>query len=443
MLRVIWMANGENSEEEVGSKYREAVTAMVTSKTQPATQLDAKVQQLKQSLSGRFIEREMETVSLLAGLFSNEPVVLIGPPGTAKTKMIEELGKAVSAKYFYYLLQPFTEPDELLGPIDIKAYKKKALYKRSEKGGLQEANILFLDEPFKASSPVRNLLLDIILNKRYKNGDKHVALPVVGIYMAANELPSESEDAAFYDRLVIRDFVDYVSKKNRSQLLLRGKDVDSETRAENIGILSLDDVKTLQAEVNRRVVAAQHDTQLVDKYVAAMSELDEKEIGVSDRMRKKILRVAGAVSVVFGDKKVEAEHLATAIYLCAPRDKDDLKTVEDIIAKTEMSTAYRDYLKLENVYQDLANSYETVKSKAKEEGVSSQSFRGALADLAGTLDAAKKVQKEVEAGRLSGSAVYAGFSKLVPAVGAYVDETKKRLTAEPLQAPIQSRATSY
>jgi len=164
------------------------------------------ITQIKSQLNSLFVGRENEITAVLAGLVSGEPTILVGEPGTAKTALIETLSKLINTKYFYYLLTRFTEPDELLGPLDVNALRE-GRYVRIVKNRLPEAEIVFLDEIFKASSAVRNILLDIILNKRYLNGGEYHKLPMLALYTASNEISTDEEDQAFYDRLVIRAFV--------------------------------------------------------------------------------------------------------------------------------------------------------------------------------------------------------------------------------------------
>ncbi len=166
--------------------------------------------EIRNKLLNMFTGRETEILATLTSLVSGEPLILVGPPGVAKTALIESLAKMINAKYFYYLLTRFTEPDELLGPLDIIALRE-GRYERITRNRLPEAEIVFLDEIFKASSAIRNILLDIILNKRYLNGTDYKKLSMISLFTASNEISTDAEDQAFYDRLTLRVFVKYVS----------------------------------------------------------------------------------------------------------------------------------------------------------------------------------------------------------------------------------------
>ncbi len=332
---------------------------------------------LKERLLEKFVEREVETLGILSGLFANEPVIMIGPYGTAKTNLIEAMAGLSSAKYFYYLLNPYTEPDALLGPIDIKAYKRRGEFKRSTKGGVQEGEILFMDEPFKASNAIRNILLDIMLNNRYKNGNEDIALPRVGIYFAANEIPEEQDDAAFYDRLTLKVFVDYISRKGWAELLLRKGQLDEDAFKEQNSVISTEDIRKIQKEVRHRYNEVYKNVNLIGKYIDVQSSLaddnenNNNEHRLSDRMRKKILKIAASVSVIFGDEEIKEEHLAVALHFCVPKKKEHVEIVDNIILNHELSPTYSGLHKLGVVATELYNYYTEVK---KSEGIDTSNF---------------------------------------------------------------------
>ena len=171
------------------------------------------------TLTDLFVGRDFEIDAIIVSLISGEPSILVGPPGTAKTAMVEALAKLVDARYFYYLLTRFTEPDELLGPLDIRALRE-GVYTRVTAGRLPEAEIAFLDEVFKASSAIRNALLDIILHRRFLNDGAYTKLPLLTLYTASNEVSADAEDQAFYDRLTIRCFIKYVEAPLWEELLV-------------------------------------------------------------------------------------------------------------------------------------------------------------------------------------------------------------------------------
>jgi len=268
-------------------------------------------------------------IAVLAGLISSEPVILVGEPGTAKTALIETLSKLINAKYFYYLLTRFTEPDELLGPLDINALRE-GKYVRIVKNRLPEAEIVFLDEIFKASSAVRNILLDIILNKRYLNGGEYHKLPMLALYTASNEISTDEEDQAFYDRLVIRAFVKYVDQALWDELLIRGVQLPLATQ-ELKPIADANYIKTLQQAVVTRTQWLVQQQEYRNKYIEALRLLKSKGIEISDRRKIKVLYIASAISLVYGEDMPSYDSFADALKFTAVHNEDDIRKVEEAI----------------------------------------------------------------------------------------------------------------
>jgi len=323
----------------------------------------SKLVELRNTLVSLFVQREREITAVLSGLISGEPVILVGPPGTAKTKLIDTLAKMINAKYFYYLLTRFTEPDELLGPVDIQALRQ-GIYRRITTNRLPEAEIVFLDEIFKASSAVRNLLLDIILNKRYLNGTEYRKLPMLTLYTASNEVSSDAEDMAFYDRLTIRAFVRNVSSDKWDELLTKGIELSLDGFKLK-PIMSVDDVRRLQGIVEERAKAVVRDKPLINKYIEALGELRNKGIEVSDRRKIKTLIVAAAISVIYMDSKVTLDSLAEAIVFTAVHNEDDVRKVEEIILKVGLSAYHEQIQKIQMMEAELREIFNNVRSKTE------------------------------------------------------------------------------
>ena len=119
-------------------------------------------------------------------------MVIVGPPGTAKSAMIDMFAKLIDAKYFEYLLTRFTEPNELFGPVDIAAFRE-GRYTRRLENMLPTAEIVFLDEIFKSNSAILNSLLHVINERKFQNGPEVVQVPLISLFAASNEVPERRE----------------------------------------------------------------------------------------------------------------------------------------------------------------------------------------------------------------------------------------------------------
>lgn len=137
---------------------------------------------------------------------AQEPMLLVGKPGTAKTDLVIKFCQALGLKegeYFEYMLTKFTEPNEIIGPIDIEKMKKGS-YLRKVEGKMPLAQIVFLDEIFKSNSAILNTLLTIINERKFYQDGKPVAVPLKMIFAATNEIPEFDELNALKDRFVIK-----------------------------------------------------------------------------------------------------------------------------------------------------------------------------------------------------------------------------------------------
>jgi len=177
-----------------------------------------RLEKIIDELNISLVERESHTRLALLTALAGENMILVGPPGTAKSEISRRVAEVFDTKYFEYLLTKFTTPEELFGPVSIRELERDN-FRRKTEGYLSDANIVFLDEIFKSNSSILNSLLTILNEKVYHNGNLKEETDIYSIISASNELPTDSgELTALYDRFLLRVVVDYV--KDPAKLLL-------------------------------------------------------------------------------------------------------------------------------------------------------------------------------------------------------------------------------
>ncbi len=181
-----------------------------------------------------FSRRETAVDLMKLALLCQEHVLLLGPPGSGKSELVSRFAAGVQARSFQYLLTRFTEPTELFGPIDLKAFQEGTYVVRTE-GMLPTAQIAFLDEVFQASSAILNTLLSLVHERIFYNGAEQQRVPLLTLFGASNTLPDDPTLRAFSDRFALRLEVEPVADESLADLLDKGWMLELERFQEDVG----------------------------------------------------------------------------------------------------------------------------------------------------------------------------------------------------------------
>ena len=261
--------------------------------------MNQQLQQLRADLMARFSECKNVIDGALCALLAREHVLLLGPPGTAKSALVRAIAQAFGGTYFERLLTKFSAPDEVFGPVSLKALEQDR-FARVTTGKLPEAQIAFVDEIFKANSAILNSLLTLVNERVFHNDGAPTQCPLVTLFGASNELPEGRELEALFDRFLVRHDVQYLLVASNFRAVITAPEPVPSVQ------LTIADLEHAQAEVTR--VTVTDDT--IDALIAIRDACRVEGIIASDRRWKKSLHLVQAAAYMAGEKATAPEDLA-------------------------------------------------------------------------------------------------------------------------------------
>jgi MoxR-like ATPase len=317
-----------------------------------------------EQLTVDYVARDEAVAVIGLAALCREHVLLIGPPGTAKSALLASFGRLLDTEPFTYLLTRFTEPTELFGPVDVKLFQEQSIYRVNTEGMLPRAHLAFLDEVFEGSSAILNSLLTLINERTFYNGSRPEPSNLVTLLGSSNEVPDDPVLAAFSDRFLLRCQLDYVADDDVEDVLdvgWRGERAAIAAAASGNGQVvtadrsrvrfSLDDLAVLQ-----RAVAEVDISPVRDAYAEIVRELRGQGVTFSDRRAVKAQKAFAATALLAGRTVAETADLAPLIYLWTDRrDEPAMRRVLGAhgVALTDPARRLRDPAEIHLDLQDL------------------------------------------------------------------------------------------
>jgi MoxR-like ATPase len=299
--------------------------------------LSDRLARIARTLESRFLGKDEAIRLLLIAAIAGEHAVLIGPPGTAKSALIRTFARLLSARYFEYLLTRFTEPNEIFGPVDIAAFRE-GRYQRRTEGMLPEAEIVFLDEVFKSNSAILNSLLTLLNERRYASGGQVLKTPLLSVFGASNEAPTDETLGAIFDRFLLRIRSDNLDAYHFQNLLEKG--LESEilgfSGAEIAPLASAGELSLLHKTFGERMRFRE---EFFSTYKGLVFQIRAEGIVLSDRRVVKLLKLFAASAFLDGRSEPDEGDFFVLQHIW---NNEDQATILESIVSPVLEAHFRD-----------------------------------------------------------------------------------------------------
>ena len=313
---------------------------------------------LLQEMNRGIYEKNTEiSLSLLAAL-AGESVILLGPPGVAKSMVARQLKTAFrDARSFEYLMSRFSTPDEIFGPVSIQKLKTSDTYERAVEGYLPTADVVFLDEIWKAGPAIQNTLLTVINEKIFRNGNREMHLPLKLLVAASNELPAKGEGLeALWDRFVIRIESRPIKLEKNFRAMLLEAPTDFSDSTDFTVFSDLKITAEEYAEWAEKICKIGVKEEVLDAISAIRKSLravnvdeaaERRNIYVSDRRWKNIVRLLRTSAFMQDREEVDICDLLP-IYHCLWQEPEERDVIRCIVIRALFSPFAEKLVEMKN-----------------------------------------------------------------------------------------------
>jgi MoxR-like ATPase len=287
----------------------------------------AAIRSTVQDASRGLVEREALVETILLAAVAGEHLLVIGPPGTAKSEAVRRVARATGGRYFEYLIGRFTEPSEIFGPVDLRRLRE-GVVETETSGMLPEAEIAFLDEIFLGSTAILNTLLALLNERVFRRGHTMLRCPLRICVSAANALPEDESLAAFADRFLVRVFVEPLPDPRLEELLEGGWNLGTAPEG-SASIADLDRLATTASGMDLAGVRP--------ALAQAIRLLRGAGIHLTDRRAVKTQRLVAAAAALGGRERPTEADLWPLVLAVPTREEQSLarETLREFLAASE------------------------------------------------------------------------------------------------------------
>ncbi len=329
---------------------------------------------------GLYEREEVVQLSVLSAM-AGESLFLLGPPGVAKSLVARRLKYVFKAgTAFEYLMSRFSTPDEIFGPISITQLKNHDKYERLIDNYLPDADVVFLDEIWKAGPSIQNTLLTVLNEKVFRNGQQEISIKLKALVAASNELPAQGEGLeALWDRFLVRTVVEGIqapehfahylqTNHNQYQDYLAAEDkVTVEEYAEwgkQINEVTLgEDVLNVVQVVRQKI--SEYNQQISDQQANTTVQPETAApLYVSDRRWLKVIKLLKTSAFLNERGAIDLMDCFLMVH-CLWDHPNQIETVKEIVTDTIKAHGYSLKFDLLTIRQEIDALKADVKSQTK------------------------------------------------------------------------------
>lgn len=309
-----------------------------------------KLANIELELNNEFVERRDLIEIMILAVITNSNLLMLGPPGTAKSKISMALCNRIeNSNFFQWLLNKSSDPAELLGTFSIKGMENDE-FRRVTTGKLPEANIAFIDEVYKCNSPTLNALLSIMNEHIFYNDGKIVPVPLISMFAASNEPPEDDSLLAMHDRFLFRIEVEYVHDASNKKRMFNNYIYERAGLSNNNThtTITTDELKCLQDETTKIAVPK----QIINKFITLTNNLQKNAtIFVSDRRANECFKILQGSALIHGRNKVGLDDFNALKYVLWEK-KEDMDAINAEISKI-VNPFDEDYAKYTKQFKEI------------------------------------------------------------------------------------------